>query len=105
MSYVIPILTYREHLLLKYAPQSVQISSNGYAESSKDDIVVTQPSNIRQDYIYMCINIIYTLILKTFYGSDMLNVSRQGLPTSFNPAVKLSCTMFTILVIYMYAYM
>ena len=49
MTYVLLLLaylfTYREHLLMKFAPQTTEITGNGYAaESSKDNIVVAQPS-------------------------------------------------------------
>ena len=39
------LFTYREHLLMKFAPQTAEVTGNGYAaESSKDNIVVAQPS-------------------------------------------------------------
>ena len=49
LTYLLLLLTFlftcREHLLMKFAPQTAEITGNGYAaESSKDNIVVAQPS-------------------------------------------------------------
>jgi len=62
----------REHLLIKLAPQTVQITSNGYgggADGSKDDIVSATGSNVS---VRMCSGIHF---LQTFLHMIQVTVS------------------------------